>query len=501
MAKFFKINEKDNVAVALVSVDKGYSENGVTALDDIPFGHKILLTDLKQGENIIKYGNPIGHAVSDIKKGSHIHSHNIATNLSSVLDYEFSGDNEYKPEKSDLTIKAYKRKNGKIGIRNEIWVVPTVGCVNKTAQQLAQLANERVGGECDGVFAYTHPFGCSQLDEDLENTQKVLAALVNHPNAAGVLVVSLGCENNNLKEFKPFLGDYDENRVKFLVTQDVGDELDEGLKLIKEIYDEIKFDEREEVGIENLVVGYKCGGSDAFSGITANALCGAVNEKLTKLGASTILTEVPEMFGAEHLLMKRAENRGVFEKIVAMINGFKEYYFSHGKECYENPSPGNKDGGITTLEEKSLGCIQKGGNSIITDVLGYGEPCKTKGLNLLTGVGNDIVSTTNLTASGAHIILFTTGRGTSLGAPVPTLKISSNTGLSVRKPNWIDYNAGSLVDYQSDDVSSDIAQNNDFDLLSDDLLNLIIETANGKLTRNEINGIRDISIFKDGVIL
>ena len=489
MAKFFKINELDNVAVALEKIEKGCCENGITALDDIPFGHKIALCDLNEGDNIIKYGNPIGHAVCDIPKGSHIHSHNIKTNLSSIIEYGFEEDNGYNPQKSDLKINAYKRANGKIGIRNEIWIIPTVGCVNKTAERLAKIGNELIGDGCDGVFAYTHPFGCSQLDEDLENTQKILSALVNHPNAGGVLVVSLGCENNNLGEFKPFLGDYDESRVKFLVTQDEGDELEAGKKLLGEIYNAIKDDYREEVGIENLIVGYKCGGSDAFSGITANALCGRVNEKLANSGARTILTEVPEMFGAEHLLMKRAQNREVFNKIVDMINGFKDYYFSHGKECYENPSPGNKEGGITTLEEKSLGCIQKGGNSIVTDVLNYGESCKTKGLNLLTGVGNDIVSTTNLTASGAHIILFTTGRGTSLGAPVPTLKISSNTALSERKPNWIDFNAGELIN------------NADFDKTSDELLSLIIEIANGKKTKNEINDIRDISIFKDGVIL
>ena len=501
MAKFFKINECDNVAVALERIEEGYSESGVTALDEIPFGHKIALCDIQEGENIIKYGNPIGNAVCDIEKGRHIHSHNIKTNLSSIIEYNYSSDNAYNPKPSGLTINAYKRADGRIGIRNEIWIIPTVGCVNKTAEKLAKIGNEIIGNGCDGVFAYTHPFGCSQLDEDLENTQKILSALVNHPNAGGVLVVSLGCENNNLKEFMPFIergayvGDgapdvpFDSKRIKFLVTQDVGDELEEGGKLLTELYNEIKDDKREVFGIENLIVGYKCGGSDAFSGITANALCGRVNEKLTKAGASTILTEVPEMFGAEHLLMKRAENREAFNKIVDIINGFKQYYFSHGKECYENPSPGNKEGGITTLEEKSLGCIQKGGSSVVTDVLSYGESCKTKGLNLLTGVGNDIVSTTNLTAAGAHIILFTTGRGTSLGAPVPTLKISSNTGLYERKQNWIDFNAGELIN------------NPDFEKMSNDLLSLIIETANGKKTKNEINEIRDISIFKDGVIL
>ena len=312
---------------------------------------------------------------------------------------------------------------------------------------------------------------------------------MNHPNAGGVLVLSLGCENTNIKTFKPYLGEIDENRVKFLTAQDVDDELAVGKALLQALYDNIKDCKREPVGIDKLVVGYKCGGSDAFSGITANALCGRVNERLTSAGATTILTEVPEMFGAEQLLMRRSENRAVFDKVVNMINSFKEYFYSHGKECYENPSPGNHDGGITTLEEKSLGCIQKGGKSTVTDVLAYGEAVSKKGLNLLTGPGNDIVSVTNLTAAGAQIILFTTGRGTSLGAPVPTLKISSNTALYEKKPHWIDFNAGELVN------------NGDFETLTDDLMALLIDTANSKKANNEINGWRDISIFKDGVIM
>lgn len=489
MAKLIKINEEDNVAVACEDIKKGYSENGVTALDDIPKAHKILLTDLKDGDNVIKYGCPIGHITQDTPKGSYVHEHNLKTNLSDIIDYRFTGDNDYSPVHTDITINAFKRKNGKIGIRNEIWIIPTVGCINKTADKLAQLGNELIGDGCDGVFAYTHPYGCSQLDDDQENTRRILAALVNHPNAGGVLVLSLGCENTNITNFKPYLGDIDENRVKFLCAQDVEDELEAGKAIIEELYNNIKDCKREPVGIENLIVGYKCGGSDAFSGITANALCGRINEKLTSAGASTILTEVPEMFGAEHLLMQRAENREVFDKTVKMINDFKEYFYSNGKECYENPSPGNHDGGITTLEEKSLGCIQKGGKSTVTDVLGYGDYCNKKGLNLLSGPGNDIVSVTNLTAAGAHIIFFTTGRGTSLGAPVPTIKVSSNTALFNKKSNWIDFNAGELID------------NADFDSLTDDLMKLLIETVNGKRTKNEQSGYKEISLFKNGVIM
>ncbi len=489
MNKLIRINPNDNVAVATENIEKGYCESGVTAIDDIPFGHKILLKSVKKGENIIKYGCPIGHATVDIKEGSFVHEHNIKTNLSDKPVYQFCGNNKYKPQKSNVTIKAYKRSNGKIGVRNEIWIIPIVGCVNKTAQALEKIGNSMNFDSCDGVVAFTHPFGCSQMGDDLVNTQKILSALVNHPNAGGVLVLSLGCENNNLSVFKPFLGDVDESRVKFLCVQDVEDELESGTELLREIYSVIKNDKREDAPIDKLTVGWKCGGSDAFSGITANALCGRVNDKLTSLGASTVLTEVPEMFGAEHLLMARAEYETVFNKTVSMINGFKDYFSSHNQVCYENPSPGNHAGGITTLEEKSLGCIQKGGRSVITDVLQYGTQVEKKGLNLLWGPGNDIVSTTVLTAAGAHIILFTTGRGTSLGAPVPTIKISSNTRLFDKKRNWIDFNAGTLIEGKM------------FDELTKDLLNLIINTAGGQKTKNEINGYRDISIFKDGVIM
>ena len=488
-AKFIRINEADNVAVATEDIKKGYTENGVTALEDIPKAHKILLCDLKEGDNVVKYGCPIGHITEDTPKGSYIHEHNLKTNLKDIIDYKFNCDTEYEPHGSDLTINAYKRKNGKIGVRNEIWIIPTVGCINKAADRLAKIGNEIIGEGCDGVFAYTHPYGCSQLDEDQENTRKILAALVNHPNAGGVLVLSLGCENTNIANFKPYLGEIDNDRVKFLCAQDVEDELEAGAELIKELYNNIKDFKREPVGFDNLIIGYKCGGSDAFSGITANALCGRINERLTDAGASTILTEVPEMFGAEQLLMARSQNREVFDKSVKMINDFKEYFYSNGKECYENPSPGNHDGGITTLEEKSLGCIQKGGKSTVTDVLTYGDYCTKKGLNLLSGPGNDIVSITNLTAAGAHIIFFTTGRGTSLGAPVPTIKVSSNTALYNKKRNWIDFNAGELIG------------NADFDSLTDDLMSLLIDVANGKKTKNEENGYKEISIFKNGVIM
>lgn len=450
-------------------------------------GHKTANRDIKEGEDIIKYGYPIGHAIRDIKKGEHVHTDNIKTNLSGILEYK------YEPqlkgvEKADekAYFKGYVRDDGSVGIRNEIWIVNTVGCVNKTSELLAREANKLFEGKTDGIFNFVHPFGCSQLGDDQKTTQAILKGLVNHPNAAGVLVLGLGCENNNIPVFKGILGDYNPERIRFMSTQDYDNEVEEGLKLIGELVEYAQKFTRKKCDVSKLVVGLKCGGSDGFSGLTANPLVGQFSDLLISHGGSTILTEVPEMFGAETLLMNRCHDKETFDKTVDLINNFKEYFMRHNQVVYENPSPGNKKGGITTLEDKSLGCVQKSGTSDVVDVIQIGENVKKQGLNLLTGPGNDIVAVTNLTASGCHLILFTTGRGTPLGAPVPTVKISSNSGLAERKPHWIDFNAGPIVDGE---------------VLTQDLFDFVIDVANGRQTNNEKNGYREISIFKDGVVL
>ena len=454
------INKLDNVYVNL--------ENG----------HKYALRDITKGEDIIKYGNPIGHAILDIKKDEHVHTHNMKTNLAGELTYEFSGDfPTMKREESGRTFMGYVRENGDVGIRNDIWIVNTVGCVNKIAKRLAELT---------GAFYFEHPFGCSQLGGDHGITQKILSGLVHHPNAGGVLVLGLGCENNNIDEFKKAIGEYNEKRVKFLNTQDCEDEIAEGVRIIGELKAYADSFRREPLPISKLKVGLKCGGSDGLSGITANPLVGRLSDRIIEAGGSCVLTEVPEMFGAEHLLMKRAVSREVFDKTVALINDFKAYFIAHGQVVYENPSPGNKAGGITTLEEKSLGCVQKGGSAEVVDVLTYGDRLSKNGLSLLNGPGNDIVAVTNLTAAGVHIVLFTTGRGTPLGGPVPTVKISTNKALADKKSGWIDFDASPTLD------GSD---------MSDVLLDYVISVANGEQTHNEKNGYREISIFKDGVTL
>ena len=448
-------------------------------------GHKYALKDIAAGENIIKYGNPIGHATQEIHRGDHVHSHNVKTNLSGNLEYTYepvecavkaaSGDEQ--PSSTGRTFMGYVRPNGDVGIRNEVWIVNTVGCVNKIAKRLAELT---------GAHAFEHPFGCSQLGDDHRVTQLILRGLVNHPNAAGVLVLGLGCENNNINEFKKILGEYDPTRVRFLNCQDVEDEIEEGVRIIRELQAYADTFKRQPIPISQLKLGLKCGGSDGLSGITANPLVGRLSDRMIAEGGSCVLTEVPEMFGAEHLLMQRCQSRELFDKTVQMINDFKDYFTRHNQVIYENPSPGNKEGGITTLEEKSLGCIQKGGLGPVVDVLDYGDVLTKNGLSLLNGPGNDIVAITNLTAVGCHMILFTTGRGTPLGAPVPTIKIATNETLAAKKQNWIDFDASPVLTGQP---------------LTEQLLDYVIAVADGEETKNEQYGYREISIFKDGIVL
>ena len=459
------INPKDNVEIR----------------DD---GHKYALRDIAEGENVIKYGMPIGHATKPIAKGEHVHVHNVKTNLCEVLEYKYEPDeaaiNGWKTVEPKETFLGYRHPDGRVGIRNDIWVIPLVGCVNRLAERLAQ--------SCGGL-ALTHPYGCSQMGQDHETTANMLAQFCRHPNAGGVLVVSLGCENNTLESFKGRLGLSPEDQdgakiglnIRFVKAQDPGDEYEKGLALIKEL-DAARPKERVPVSVSELVVGLKCGGSDGFSGLTANPLVGRFSDWLAARGGSTVLTEVPEMFGAETLLMKRCRTRSVFDKCVKMINGFKDYYASHNQVCYENPSPGNKAGGITTLEDKSLGCVQKGGSSPVEDVLLYGESVKAHGLSLMTGPGNDLVASTVLAAAGCHLILFTTGRGTPFGCVVPTMKVATNDALAKKKPNWIDWNAMSNPDVGA-------------------FAEKVIAVASGEKAKNEISGAQGIAIFKDGVTL
>lgn len=495
MKQFIHIHPADNVIIALKEIEKGQTikvnDNHIQALEAINRGHKMAIQQINSTGLIIKYGSPIGHATEDIQPGKAIHTHNIKTNLSTISDYQ------YLPKEASIDtnmenkkIQAYQRPNGDIGIRNELWVIPTVGCVNGISQQIVnRFLKENPQLLIDGIYVFPHQFGCSQLGDDHENTKKILADMALHPNSGGVLVIGLGCENNQIEPFKTLLGNYDDQRIHFMVTQQEMDEVEVGIKHIQEIYEVMSSDKRSACSIGKLKIGLECGGSDGLSGITANPLLGIISDYLVIQGGTTVLTEVPEMFGAEHILFERCINKHVFDKGVAMVNEFKQYFIDHNQPIYENPSPGNKSGGISTLEDKSLGCTQKAGNSPVVDILKYGERLKVPGLNLLSAPGNDAIATSALAASGCHLVLFTTGRGTPYGGFVPTMKISTNSDLFQRKPHWIDFNAGSIVEGEH------------IDQVANDFLDKIVNVINGQKTCNENNNIRELALFKSGVTL
>ncbi len=493
---FLKINPADSVVVCLRAMKAGEivtdGDKEIKLLQDTPAGHKVLLTDKKEGEDIIKYGYPIGHAAKNLKAGEWVNENNLKTNLAGTLEYTYNPvDEKLNIPVENRTFKGYVRKNGDVGIRNEIWIVPTVGCVNGIAEQLAKrLETETRLDGIDAVHAWHHNYGCSQLSEDHEATRKILRDIVLHPNAGAVLVLSLGCENNQPDDFMAMLGDYDKERIQLVVTQKVeGDEVEYCMDILRKMYGICREDKRVDVPVSKLRVGLKCGGSDGFSGITANPLEGEFSDWLVAQGGTSILTEVPEMFGAETILMNRCENRQLFEQTVSLINNFKNYFLSHGEPVGENPSPGNKAGGISTLEDKALGCTQKCGRAPVSGVLEYGDRLQTPGLNLLSAPGNDLVAATALASAGCHLVLFSTGRGTPFGTFVPTMKISTNSDLYNRKKNWIDFNAGQLVDGKT------------MKELVPEFIDKILAVASGEPARNEVNGYSEISIFKNGVTL
>lgn len=493
MHSIIQIHPADNVAVALQDLESGEpTEAGVMLLQAVLRGHKFAIKPIAAGQNIIKYGLPIGHALVDIAVGEHIHSQNAKTNLSDLDQYQYQPEFvELPPQMPDRDVQIYRRKNGLVGIRNELWLIPTVGCVNGIAKQIQQrfLKETNQAEGTDGVYLFTHPFGCSQLGDDHINTRTMLQNMVRHPNAGAVLVIGLGCENNQVDVFRDTLGDVDDERVRFMTLQKFDDEVEAGLERLRELYAVMRQDQREPGTLSELKFGLECGGSDGLSGITANPLLGRFSDYVIANGGTSVLTEVPEMFGAERILMSRCRDEQTFEKTVHMVNDFKQYFIEHNQPIYENPSPGNKAGGITTLEEKSLGCTQKAGQSPVVDVLKYGERLSRHGLNLLSAPGNDAVATSALAGAGCHMVLFSTGRGTPYGGFVPTVKLATNSELAAKKPHWIDFDAGKLIH----GVPMD-------DLLGE-FVDLIVAIADGKLSRNELNDFRELAIFKSGVTL
>jgi altronate hydrolase len=496
MKSTIQIHSTDNVAVALRDLQQGEQiEVGgqlVQLAQDVVRGHKFAITLIDSGQNIIKYGLPIGHALATILPGEHIHSQNAKTNLSDLDEYQYEPEfSELPTQMADRDISIYRRANGLVGIRNELWIIPTVGCVNGIARMIQQrfLKETSQAEGIDGVHLFTHPFGCSQLGQDHINTRVMLQNMVRHPNAGAVLVIGLGCENNQVDVFRETLGEVDEERVRFMICQKFDDEVEAGVQRLHELYQAMLADKRVAGKLSELKFGLECGGSDGLSGITANPLLGRFSDYVIANGGTSVLTEVPEMFGAERILMSRCRDEATFEKTVSMVNDFKSYFIAHQQPIYENPSPGNKAGGITTLEEKSLGCTQKAGQSPVVDVLKYGERLSRPGLNLLSAPGNDAVATSALAGAGCHMVLFSTGRGTPYGGFVPTIKLATNSELANKKPHWIDFDAGKLI------------RDTPMDQLLTEFVELIVNVANGQPSKNEINDFRELAIFKSGVTL
>ncbi len=495
--KVIRVHSTDNVAVALQEVAAGEQlmlpDQTVIAVDAIPFGHKIALCQLDSGTDVRKFGAPFGVTTCTIARGAHVHTHNVSTSLSAIDSYTYEPHLQAKELADEpataLTFQGYRRSDGRVATRNEIWIVSTVGCVSRTADRIAAAAAEQFAGKVDGIYSIKHPYGCSQLGDDLEYTQTILAGLIDHPNAGGVLVLGLGCETNQLASLLTQVSGKETKRIRYFNAQAVDDELAAGVEAIAELVQLAKQDRRVECPLSELTIGLKCGGSDGFSGLSANPLLGKVWDKVTRAHGRAILTEIPEMFGAERQLMNRCVDQRVFGRLVNVVNDFKQYLIDHGQTVYENPSPGNSAGGITTLEEKSLGATQKAGASLVSDVLRYGEAVRKTGLSILEAPGNDGVSSTAMVAGGATVLLFTTGRGTPLGFPVPTIKVSSNSAIAAKKPHWIDFNAGELL------------QGADLDKLADELLAKVLKVASGEWVCNEISGEREIAIWKRGVTL
>ncbi|MEY8298264.1 altronate dehydratase family protein [Emergencia timonensis] len=497
--KAMKLYPADTAALATEDLKKGdtvvVDGEEITLLDDIPSAHKIALKDFDSGEPIKKYDNTIGYASKPIKKGEWIHSHNERTGLGKSKNYTYHfHDEAIFPGKSDHTFMGYDRADGSAGIRNYMALISTVFCANGPLQKLAKMADQKypVNESFDGIFPLTQEFGCSQAGKDLETTCRILAGMIKNANFGGVLIVSLGCEMAIPSVLKKYLGDYDESRIKVLSLQNCDDEFEAGMALIDEIMTAVKGDRRTPIAMNRLHIAMNCGGSDGYSGITANTLLGTLCDTLVKEGACMNMTEVPEMMGAEHILMNRAADESIFQDIVSMIHAYEDYCDFYGEKPAENPTQGNKAGGLTTLEEKSLGCIQKGGHCAVMEVLKYGERASKNGFILISGPGNDLAGVTGQIAAGAVLTIFTTGRGTPCGFAGPTFRLSSNTALAKKKAGWIDYDAGRLLGADSAEVSQ----------LNKELCDAVMATVNGDYrTRNEVNGYYQMGIMKDGVTL
>lgn len=488
-----RLNPIDDVVIARRQLMLGtilQEEGGLRIAAMIPAGHKMATRDIAQGESVKRYGQIIGVASQPIKAGQHVHTHNLSMSDFSRT-HAFGVDvkpDDYVP--SPATFMGIVRPDGRVATRNYIGVLTSVNCSATAARAIADHFRRDVHPEAlaefpnvDGVVALTHGLGCAvdALGEPLQILRRTLAGYAKHPNFAAVLIVGLGCETNQISGLLE-AHDLKENEYFHTFTiQETGGTaktVAHGIEKIKRMLPEANAVEREPVSASHLTLGLQCGGSDGYSGITANPALGAAVDLLVRHGGTAILSETPEIYGAEHLLTRRAVSSEVGEKLLARIDWWEEYCAKNGAEMNNNPSAGNKAGGLTTILEKSLGAVAKGGTSNLVDVYEYAETVTAKGLVFMDTPGYDPISATGQVAGGANVICFTTGRGSAYGcAPSPSLKLSTNTALWQRQEEDIDINCGAIADGLSTPQR-----------IGEEFFQMILDAASGRKTKSELHG-------------
>jgi altronate hydrolase len=463
----------------------------VTVLEPIPAGHKVALAAVAEGENVLRYGQRIGRARVPIEPGRHVHMHNLAYE-ELAFDYEFpSGEIEFPALPAAVPrFLGYAREDGRAGTRNYIAVGAASNCAAHTAELIARsYENDRLPPNVDGVVAFPHGEGCAHsIGPDTRQLQRTIAGVLDHPNVASALILGLGCEVNQISHY---LGG---PRLKGLTLQESGGTratVDAARREIDRFIEEAAACQRTEIPASKIVLGLNCGGSDSFSGITANPALGVASDILASYGGSAVLAETTEIFGAEHLLVRRARNRQVAERLLARIADYRTYLNRFGGSFDDNPAPGNKEGGLSNILEKSLGAVAKGGTSPLMEVVDYAERVTTPGLVFMNTPGYDPVSLAGLAAGGANVIAFTTGRGSAIGfATIPVIKIATNSATYRRMRDNMEVNAGAIVDGERSigEVGREIFE-------------MVLRVASGERTASERLGHREFVPWRIGPVL
>jgi len=493
------LHPTDNVAIARVQLGAGtelrVAGQRLEVKEAISAGHKIALVAIPQGAVVLRYGQVIGRARQPIERGRHVHTHNLAFE-ELHFDYEYpSGETPLPARRASPTFLGYPREDGSVGTRNYIAVVAASNCAAHTAEMIARsFDGESLPANIDGVVAFPHGEGCGHtIGPDTAQLRRTLAGVLAHPNVSAAVILGLGCEVNQIEHYLGPNAPRTSRLVGMTLQSSGGTRgaVTAARAEIARLMEQCSAEQRKEVPASGIVLGLNCGGSDSFSGITANPALGVCSDMLAELGATAVLAETTEIFGAEHLLVRRARNRQVAEKLLSFVQGYKQYLTRFAGSFDDNPSPGNKEGGLTNIIEKSLGAVAKAGTSPLTDAVDYAEPVHTPGFVFMNTPGYDPVSLTGLAAGGCNLIAFTTGRGSAIGFPsVPVLKIASNSHTYRRMQDNMDINAGTIADGEKS-----VQQ------VGGEIFEMLLRVASGERTRAESLGHQEFVPWRIGPVL